>query len=117
MRLRFVLCRVALAAFRQAIPPRGLKNFSVNAAPPTRLAISDRLFFRCKPLPALLSAFDVRHLNDLPLEAVPTPPRHALFFRFTKRVVTSATSGLAIIRPPQVDDAVNAAVAPIVKVV
>jgi hypothetical protein len=63
MRLRFVLCCVALAAFRQAIRPCGLKNFSVNAAPPTWLAISDRVFFRCKPLTALLSAFHVGHLD------------------------------------------------------
>jgi hypothetical protein len=96
MRLRFLLGSVALPAFRQAIRPRGLKNFSVNAAPPTRLAISDRIFFFRKPLTAFLSAFHVGHLNYIPVEAAPAILWSAIFLRFGERLVTLDAFCLAL---------------------
>src|SRR5439155_15960667 len=96
MRLRFVLCRVALATFRQAIRPCGLKNFSVNAAPPAWLAISDRIFFFRRPLTAFLSAFHVGHLDYTPLEAAPAVSSYAGFLCFAERVVTLNALCLAL---------------------
>jgi len=111
MRVRFVLCRVALAAFRQAIRPCGLKNFSVNAAPPTWLAISDRIFFFRKPPTAFLSAFKVRHFDDLAVKAAPTPPWLTHFLRFLDRVEALTAARLAIVGWPHVNVIVNTAVA------
>jgi hypothetical protein len=96
MRLGFVLRRVALAALRQAIRPCGLKNFSVNTAPPTWLATSDRIFFLCKPLTAFLSAIDVGHLDYIPIEAAPAILWSAIFLRFAERVGTLDVFCLAL---------------------
>jgi hypothetical protein len=72
MRERFLLCGVALATLFLAIHVCGLENFPIKAAPPTCLAISDRIFFLCVPLTALLLAFNLGHLDHFPVEATPT---------------------------------------------
>src|SRR5258707_15666460 len=87
MCLCFVLCGVALATFVLAIRPRRLENFSVKAAPPTCFAISDRLFFRRKPLSTLLSAFHVGHLDHVAVKAAPTFRWHAIIDRVFQCVV------------------------------
>ena len=96
MRERFVLGGITLATFRQAIRPCGLKNFAVKAAPPTCLAISDRFFFGCKPLPAFLSAIGVGHLDYIPLEAAPAILWSAIFLRFARRFVALDVFCLAL---------------------
>src|ERR1700675_3576392 len=96
MCLRFVLCGVALTAFRLAIRPRGLGNFSVKAAPPTCLAISDRICFGCKPLPAFLPTFHVGHLDDFAIKAAPTGLWFAIFLCFAERVVALDAFCLAL---------------------
>jgi hypothetical protein len=76
-----------LAAFRQAIRPRSLEDFSVNATPPTRLAISDRVLFFREPLTAFLPANDVGHLDHRAVHAAPTVSWAAGFLCFVLRVV------------------------------
>ena len=111
MRERFVLCRVALTAFRLAIGPRSLEDFAVNAAPPTWLAISDRVFFRREPLTAFFSTFKVRHFDDLPVKATPAPLHFTALFRFFELVITLAAVGVTIGRPHYIDVTLEAAVA------
>jgi hypothetical protein len=86
-----------------------LEDFAVDAAPPTWLAISNRIFFRCKPLSALLAAFEVRHFDDFAVKAAPTPPWLTIFSGFGERVVAAR---LAIVAPLYIDVTVDAVVAP-----
>lgn len=96
VRLRFILCGIAFAAFVLAIHPRGLGNFAVKAAPPTCLAISDRIFFRRVPLTAFLPAFDVGHLDHFAVKAAPAILWAAIFLRVAERVITLGAFCLAL---------------------
>jgi hypothetical protein len=112
VRERFVLCRVALAAFRQAIRPGGLKNFSVNAAPPTWLAISDRVLFGPKALTTFLPAILSVGAENLSVHTAPMT-RLTTFDRVFGARVTLPTSRLAIGSRANVNYTIDTAVAPL----
>jgi hypothetical protein len=112
VRVRFSLGGVAFAAFVLAIRPRGLGSFSVKAAPPACLAISDCVFFGPKALTTFLPAILTIGAEDLSVHTAPMT-RLTIPDRFFGARVTLPTLRLAVGSRTNVNYTIDTAVAPL----